>query len=98
MSCRLAHCSLYQACMLAVLCSASAEHHRRGSGLPMTEMSRHLRIKSCQPGLSYLCMTQDVAAALEGLAKDIVMAVASVPRMLEAQPLAVRTEAMPKEV
>jgi len=43
-------------------------------------------------------VAQDVAAALEGLAKDTIMAVASVPRILEAQPLVVRTEPTPQEV
>ena len=44
------------------------------------------------------CMEQDVAAALECLAKDVVMAVAFVPRVLEAQPLGVRTEPAPLQV
>ena len=42
--------------------------------------------------------TQDVAAALEDLAKDVVMAVASVPRILTAPPPAVRTEHAPQAV
>ena len=52
--------------------------------------------KRLKPGR---CTVQDVAAALEGLAKDVVMAEAAVPRIVAAtQPPAVRTEPAPPEV